>query len=451
MNLRPDVLEHYRYANLATALGLRAYTDGVMSEPIRSQRSETVGLVYSLAEITPNILIIFDASGAVLFSNRAARTLALRLHGDADRAISAVTLDDWHVGLLPDEALPAARIAGHWQGDAVLPIDEARSIILGLQLFQLEESRLGERFALIMRDTSAEHAREAELHNRNVELEIAYGKLKGAQEQLLQAEKLASIGQLSAGVAHEINNPIGYVHSNLGTLQEYVRNLLTLIEAYDRALAAPAQAPLRVEVDDLRQRFDLDFVRSDLPSLLTESREGIERVRKIVQDLKDFSRSDRGDQWVSVDLHRGLESTLNIVWNELKYKAQVVREYGDLPPVECLPSELNQVFMNILVNAGQAIPEQGMITVSTGCDANHVWIAIGDDGEGIAEEFLPRIFDPFFTTKAVGSGTGLGLSISYGIVAKHHGKIDVTSAPGHGTLFRIELPIHQPRSPAIAM
>jgi len=198
-------------------------------------------------------------------------------------------------------------------------------------------------------------------------------------------------------------------------------------------------------LEELQQRCDFDFLATDIPQLLAESCEGIDRVRKIVRDLKDFSRRERSDDWVETDIHRGLEATLNIVWNELKYKTEIVKSFGELPLVECLPSELNQVFMNVLMNAGQAIKEHGVITLSTGCADDHVWIAIGDDGEGIPEDVLPRIFDPFFTTKPVGTGTGLGLAISYGIITKHHGKIQITSVPGEGTLFRIELPIRQPR------
>ena len=144
-------------------------------------------------------------------------------------------------------------------------------------------------------------------------------------------------------------------------------------------------------------------------------------------------------------MHLGLDSTLNVVWNELKYKAEVRKEYGSLPKVECLPSELNQVFMNLLVNAGHAIAKNGVITLRTGCEENGVWIEIADTGSGIDSEHLQRIFDPFFTTKPVGQGTGLGLSLSYGIVQKHHGSIEVASDPGQGTTFRIHLPIEQPR------
>jgi signal transduction histidine kinase len=287
--------------------------------------------------------------------------------------------------------------------------------------------------------------RTQELHARNAELEIAYAKLENAQEQAIQSEKLASIGQLAAGVAHEINNPIGYVNSNLGTLQGYVSQLLPAVAASADAAGRSPDAVAAAEVAELRRRFDLDFLAVDVPQLITESREGIDRVCKIIRDLKDFSRSDRGESWVRVDVHEGLESTLNIVSNQLKYKAQIVKTFADLPLVECLPSELNQVFLNTLMNAGQAIKERGMITVSTGQSDDRVWIAIGDDGEGIPADVLPRIFDPFFTTKPVGSGTGLGLSISYGIVAKHHGTIEVTSVPGQGTLLRIELPIEQPK------
>lgn len=287
--------------------------------------------------------------------------------------------------------------------------------------------------------------RTRELHARNAELEIAYEKLKSAQEQAVQSEKLASIGQLAAGVAHEINNPIGYVNSNLSTLQGYVAQLLGAIDDYGAALARSGDAAAAAQVQDIRRRFDIDFLAVDVPQLLTESREGIDRVCKIVHDLKDFSRSDRGATWVRADVNSGLESTLNIVSNQLKYKAQIVKTFADLPLIECVPSELNQVFLNILMNAGQAITERGIITVTTGQAGDKVWIAIGDDGAGIPADVLPRIFDPFFTTKPVGSGTGLGLAISYGIVTKHHGTIEITSVPGEGTLMRIELPIEQPK------
>jgi len=316
-------------------------------------------------------------------------------------------------------------------------IKRARELLVG----QAESHALQHAYAQLKQRVDE---RTQELSARNAELEIAYAKLKSAQEQAIQSEKLASIGQLAAGVAHEINNPIGYVSSNLNTLQSYVSQLLGAIDACAVAFAPTNDRAAAAVVEEIRRRFDIDFLAVDVPQLLAESRAGIDRVRKIIRDLKDFSRRDRSDSWVRTDVHAGLESTLNIVLNQLKYKAQIIKTFAELPLIECLPSELNQVFLNILMNAGQAIKERGVITVSTGRSADRVWIAIGDDGEGIPEDVLPNIFDPFFTTKPVGTGTGLGLSISYAIVAKLHGSIQVTSVPGQGTLMRIELPIEQP-------
>lgn len=277
------------------------------------------------------------------------------------------------------------------------------------------------------------------------ELELALSRLNAVQEQLVQSEKMASLGQLAAGIAHEINNPIGYVHSNLGTLQEYLNNLFGLIECYDGVMAqnGTMTAERRAEVAERKRAIDFAFLVQDLPQLLSESREGIDRVRRIVQDLRDFSRVDRMETWSLYDLHRGLDSTIGIVWNEIKYKAEVRKEYGNLPLVECLPSQINQVFVNMLVNAAQAIDRHGEIQVRTGTATGQAWVEIADNGSGITPENLKRIFDPFFTTKPVGKGTGLGLSISYGIVRKHNGEISVDSRPGQGTRFRISLPLRQ--------
>jgi two-component system, NtrC family, sensor kinase len=396
----------------------------------------------AFVDISSMATLIFDSDQRVLYANQAAHVFATILSAESqDHELKYVR--DWHPDLLSPAALHLATVRGSWIGEVVLLTPSNQQKVLLVQISTIGPNGTGP-YGLSVRDISLDYARETELRERNAELEIANAKLKGAQEQVVQSEKLASIGQLAAGVAHEINNPIGYVNSNLSTLQTYVSQLLTAIETLAAALSRKGGATTIAEVQEIRQRFDIDFLATDLPQLLIESREGIERVCKIVRDLKDFSRSDRGEAWVSADLQRGLESTLNIVWNELKYKAQIVKTFGDPPPIECLPSELNQVFMNILMNAGQAIKERGVITVSTGCSGDKVWVAIGDDGEGIPADVLPRIFDPFFTTKPVGSGTGLGLAISYGIIAKHHGTIEITSVPGQGTLLRIELPIKQP-------
>lgn len=282
--------------------------------------------------------------------------------------------------------------------------------------------------------------RTAELASANAvleddrrELELLLSKIEEAQQQLLQSEKMAAIGQLAAGVAHEINNPVGFVNSNLGSLKTYVNQLLTVISAYESN--DPAQ------ITEARQKADLDFLREDLPSLLSESQDGLSRVTKIVQDLKDFSRVDQADRQPSA-LNAALESTLNVVANEIKYKAEVVLELGEIPLVDCVPAQINQVFMNLLVNAAQAIPERGKIIVRSGLENNHVWFEIEDTGKGMSAEIQQRIFEPFFTTKPVGQGTGLGLSISYDIIVKKHsGRMDVRSKPDQGTCFRLWLPL----------
>ena len=316
------------------------------------------------------------------------------------------------------------------------------------ELEQLVEKRT-EQLSAAKRDLERDVARrkqaEAELIERNTELTALNQRLSDAQNQLMQSEKLASVGQLAAGVAHEINNPIGYVHSNLGALENYLGDLFKLMDGYRGAEAAmqPDHAAVQA-LQRLKSSVDLDFLRQDLPALMNESKEGITRVRKIVQDLKDFSRIDSALEWQWSNLHQGLDSTLNIVASEIKYRADVNKHYGSIPDIECLPSQLNQVFMNLLVNAAHAIQgERGTITLSTGQEGESVWVEFADTGSGIAKENLSRVFDPFFTTKPVGKGTGLGLSLSYGIVQKHNGRIEVTSEPGEGTTFRVILPIQQ--------
>ncbi len=274
----------------------------------------------------------------------------------------------------------------------------------------------------------AERARQAELIR----------KLEEAQTQLLQSEKMASIGQLAAGVAHEINNPVGFVMSNLGSLQRYVTDLLRLQAAYE-AREASLSEPEREAIRALKQDIDADYLREDIGQLLTETLDGLQRIKQIVLDLKDFSHVDSAER-VWANLETGLDSTLNVVWNELKYKARVVKEYGRIPEIECLPSQLNQVFMNLLVNAAHAIETQGQITIRTGYDEERVWVEVEDTGKGITPEQMGRIFEPFYTTKPVGKGTGLGLSLSYGIVHKHGGHIEVKSEPGQGSTFRVVLP-----------
>lgn len=346
-----------------------------------------------------------------------------------------------------EDFFPNLGTAGRWLLFTAAPIRDAEGKIIGAieTLQDVSERHQAEEQLLRQQDQLeaqvAERTRALEQANRELareqeELTALLHKVETAQQQLLQSEKMAAIGQLAAGVAHEINNPIGFVNSNLGALKGYTTNLLELVSAYESANPATIAAA--------RQRADLDFVREDLPALLAESQDGLDRVTRIVQDLKNFSRVDQAEQQLA-DLNAALKSTLNVVRNELKYKAEVILELGDLPPVDCLPAQINQVFMNLLVNAAQAIHEHGKIFVRSGVEHGQVWFEIEDTGIGIAPEVRQRIFDPFFTTKPVGKGTGLGLSISYDIVVKrHHGRMEVDSEVGRGTRFRIWLPLTQP-------
>lgn len=277
--------------------------------------------------------------------------------------------------------------------------------------------------------------KEADLALRSSRDELANAnqELKQKQVQLVQSEKMAGLGQMAAGVAHEINNPIGFISSNLGTMKDYLSNLLAFFDAYK------AEAH-KNELENSFKENDLEFVLQDAQDLIDESLEGVERVQEIVLGLKNFARLDEAER-KEADINEGIESTLKLVWNELKYRCTINKEFEKLPPILCYPGQLNQVFMNLLVNAAQAIQEQGEITIKTWSDENNINITISDTGTGIEPENLNKLFDPFFTTKSPGHGTGLGLSISHGIIKKHNGTIDVDSVLGKGTTFTICLPL----------
>ena len=289
----------------------------------------------------------------------------------------------------------------------------------------------------------------AQLTARNEQLSLANAQLEQAHQQLLQSEKLAAIGQLAAGVAHEINNPVGFVLSNLNSLDDYIRDLFDVIDAYIGA-ESTLDAELKTRLSAVRRERDLMYLREDAPTLVRESKEGLSRVREIVVDLRDFSRIDSSHAWEWVDLHRTIESTLNIVGKEVRYHAELVRSFGELPMVRCIPSQIGQVIMNLVINAAHACASVAAssgragetVTVRTGrVDGEEsVWVEVEDTGCGIPEENLKRVFEPFFTTKPVGQGTGLGLSVIYGIVSAHGGSIDVRSVVGEGTTFRVVLP-----------
>ncbi|MDA3904362.1 MAG: PAS domain S-box protein [Desulfuromusa sp.] len=272
-------------------------------------------------------------------------------------------------------------------------------------------------------------------------MEFLNAELKSTQSQMLQREKMASIGQLAAGMAHEINNPIGFVASNLRSLDKYLKKLTGYLEILESNLKQ--QIPETWEkIKPERKKLKIDFLLEDCDDLIAESLDGSERVRVIVQNLKTFSRVDQAEEQLA-NLNGCLESTIAIVWNEVKYKAKLEKDLAELPDIHCNPQELTQVFTNILVNGAQAIEKDGLIKIRSWLDDESVFISIQDNGSGISEENREKIFEPFFTTKSVGEGTGLGMSISYEIVKKHGGDILIDSELGKGTTFTIRVPFNR--------
>ena len=283
-----------------------------------------------------------------------------------------------------------------------------------------------------------------EIRSVTEELQRTSKELNETQGRVFQQEKMASIGQLAAGVAHEINNPMGFISSNLGTLSKYVDRLSEYIAAGDQAVSTSGDSVEASRLQELRKRLKIEYIMGDARQLIAESQDGAGRVRRIVQDLKSFSRVDQAETAL-INLNEALETTINIAWNEIKYVASLNRDFGDIPEILCFPQQLNQVFLNLLVNAAHAMDgRQGSITIRTWSDDGHVCVSVADTGCGIPEEIRQRIFEPFFTTKEVGKGTGLGLSISYDIVRKHGGEIWVESEADLGTTFVVRLPVNGP-------
>lgn len=278
-----------------------------------------------------------------------------------------------------------------------------------------------------------------QLNLTNTELAQANHTLKATQSQLMQQDKMASIGQLAAGVAHEINNPTGFILCNLNTLQKYLSRFREFINLQQQTLSKLPDSETTVVIE-AKNRLKIEYLLEDATTLVHECSDGAERIKSIVSDLKNFSHTN-GTELIKTDLNAGIESTVNIVWNELKYKADLVKELGELPLVLCNPGQINQVLLNLLVNAAQSMETRGKITIKTWTGHDSVFIAVSDTGSGIQPEIMDRLFEPFFTTKEVGKGTGLGLSIAYDIVAKHHGEVKVQSEPGKGSTFTVRLPI----------
>ena len=308
----------------------------------------------------------------------------------------------------------------------------------------------------VARDISERKSMENQLREQKENLEIILQELKFTQAQMLQSEKMSSLGQLVAGVAHEINNPASFIHGNLTHVEEYSQDLLKLANFYQQPDIN------QVELEELLDEIDLEFIQQDLPKIIKSMRIGTRRIREIVLSLRNFSRMDEAE-FKSVNIHSGIDSTIMILQHRLKEKTErpaieIIKNYGNLPLIECYAGQLNQVFMNILANGIDAIEEKNLhqtfeeiqtnpnqIIIATSIiNNNWLQIAIADNGIGMTEEVQKQIFNPFFTTKPVGSGTGMGMSISYQIIVeKHCGELKCFSTPNRGTEFIIQIPIHQ--------
>jgi signal transduction histidine kinase len=327
--------------------------------------------------------------------------------------------------------------------------DEAVCIIRNVTERKLAEERVHQQEEELRRHR--DHLEEL-VRQRTEKLVQATRELEAHQAQLIQAEKLASLGQMAAGVAHEINNPVSYVMSNLGTLGEYVSTLAQLLHLQRELLDVPGgegegpRAELLAQLRELWAERDVAYILGDMPEMIQESLAGTRHIKEIVQSLRMFSREDSG-QPQPVDVNAELEATLRMVWNELKYKCEVKRELGQLPPVSGYPTQLAQVFANLLVNGAQAIESRGEIRIRTWQEGSEVVVQISDTGRGMSQETLSKLFTPFFTTKPRGQGTGLGLSVSYSIISRHKGRIEVQSEPGKGSTFTVRLPVSEALTP----
>lgn len=312
---------------------------------------------------------------------------------------------------------------------------------------QVGQRILGLQENLVQQERAARSRAETLVAERTIELSEANQKLKEQQAQLVHAEKMGAIGQLAAGIAHEINNPVSYITNNVDSLKEYIEIFAELIAHYEtlqkQVEGAAEQEQIEESLAVVRQfsaRENISFILSDTTQLIIDTQKGVVRVRDIVQGLKNFAHPNSGEPQ-EADINEGIESVINMAWNEIKYKAKLDKNLGELPPLTCHLGELNQVFLNLLINAGQAIEDNGRIGVDSQFCDGEIIVCISDTGNGIPQEKISRIFEPFYTTKEVGQGTGLGLAISYGIIEKHGGRIEVDSKEGEYTRFIVHLPV----------
>ncbi|MCA9039693.1 MAG: PAS domain S-box protein [Planctomycetaceae bacterium] len=366
------------------------------------------------------------------------------------------TIIDWNASAETIFGYRAQEIIGKNITETIVPERYREQVSEALCQFQ-ESRRLSESLRSFETTALNKDGREVPiaLSLNIVELEAAsiitgfahdISKRCELESQLIQSEKMASLGQLAAGVAHEINNPVGFVTSNVATLEDYIAVFKQVIEMQGEvieSLKGSDESSLKKKLDEIEaymEEEDYNYLMEDIEELIKESNDGLVRVKEIVQNLKSFARVDEAET-KEADINECLKATIKVVWNEIKYNCELVQDFGKIPQIRCYPGQLNHVFMNLLVNAAHAIKERGTIVVTTEADDKYVIVKIQDDGHGIKPEHIPNLFTPFFTTKPVGKGTGLGLSIAYGIIQKHKGFIEVESEVDKGTTFTVKLPL----------
>lgn len=428
----------------------------------RQEAQKAQARLTAILEATTDFVGISTPQGEVVYVNQAIRNLMG--FGD-DTPLTDLSITHFQPQNFLAEKLPIAISQGLWSGEAVWFNSKGEEIPIS-QIIIAHKSENGDInfLSTVARDiTERKKAEEAlqhsekELKQKATQLEETLKDLQKAQAQLVQTEKMSSLGQLVAGVAHEINNPVNFIYGNIKHTDEYIRDLLALIELYQSHYSHP-----NTEIENYIEEIELDFLLEDLPKTLASMKMGAERIREIVLSLRTFSRLDEADM-KEVNIHEGIDSTLLILQNRLKARPnhpeiEVIKHYGDLPKVECYAGQLNQVFMNVLTNAIDVLDERNAIqqeaelkekpasiTITTEVTNNNcIGIRIADNGGGMTKEVQQRLFDPFFTTKPIGKGTGMGLAISYSIICDRHGGVlDCHSELGKGTEFRIEIPAKQ--------
>jgi len=366
-----------------------------------------------------------------------------KLTGVPPSEVIGKTLDENFPGLrekgIPQKYAEVIRSQEPWEiEDIYYGDDRVISAAFSVKAFPLPNNQVGVSFENIMGRKKIEN----EIRAKNEELEKTLARIKEMHIQLVMSEKMASLGEITAGVAHEIKNPLNFITGTIEPLKRDISDLLEVLEKYESVIEDLDLQEAFNEVDNFKSEIEFDFLLSEIHKLMEGISEGSNRTKEIVKSLGSFSHKG-DDKFVMHNIHEGIDSTLILLGNKIKNKITIHKEYGDTPEIECLPDRLNQVFMNILSNAIQAIDENGEIFIKTKSEGSNVIIQIQDSGKGMTDEVQKRVFEPFYTTKGMGKGTGLGLSISYSIVEQHNGKIDISSEPSKGTEFIITLPVQQ--------